>query len=428
MSKVLDRLLAASLNQQRWLAFLLGLFTGLFITLVVWPSQTAVVRFDDPYGFATMGRSIAEGRGMTQLEHPELPTLRRAPLYPGFIALLYLIGGPHTILVQIAQCFLVGGTCLLAFEIGRLVFSPGTGLVATVLCAFHPMVLRYVPDIQVECFLTFMTTLMVWRGVRFVQNPSIVNGALVGAAGALAALIKGVVVVVPPIFAAFWLIQRLRAKERFQLRAFVPLIAMALAMCVVIFPWTARNYNVTGGKFVLISVNAGGEFMRGFVFAQPKYFLLQKLPYTDGELEANQMQADGFAELGLVWGRDEAETEMISSRLAKEKLRAEPFAVIPKFAVAFFMFWYVLAGKANSVLVAVLAVMAWALAFVGFRRARSEGIATWPLFLPIVTTNVMYALILALGRYSAPLIPTLIVLASFGIVTLWERRRVNARA
>lgn len=428
MSQLVARLGSASLKQQRWFAFLLGLFAGLFITLVVWPNQSAVLRFDDPYGFATMGRSIAEGRGMTQLEHPELPTLRRAPLYPGFIAVLYLLGGPHAILVQIAQCFLVGGTCLLAFEIGRLVFAPRVGLVATVLCAFHPMVLRYVPDIQVECFLTFMTTLMVWRGVRFVQNPTIVNGALVGAAGALAALIKGVVVVVPPVFALFWLVHRLRSKEGFQLRAFVPLVAMALAMCVVIFPWTARNYGVTGGKFVLISINAGGEFMRGYVFAQPKYFLLQKLPYTDGENEANQMQADGHAARGSVWGRDELQTDAVSGAIAKEKLSAEPFSVIPKFAVAFFMFWYVLAGKANSVLVAFLAVVAWALALVGWRRARSEGIATWPLFLPILATNAMYALILALGRYSAPVIPTLLVLSSFGIVTLWDRKRVSAPA
>jgi hypothetical protein len=196
---------------------------------------------------------------------------------------------------------------------------------------------------------------------------------------------------------------------------------MGVAMALVIFPWTARNYAVTGGHFVLISSNAGGEFLRGYVFAQPKYFLLEKGPYVDGENEANQMETDLFAAKGLVWNKDETETELVLNASAKEKFHSEPVAFVRKFVIGIFTFWYVLTSRANSVLVGAIALVSWILALVGARAARREGKETWPLFLPILTINLLYASILALGRYSAPCIPTLTVLAASGLVVLLKR-------
>lgn len=407
-----------NLKRPRLFVFVLALAAALLVTLVIWPQQNAVTRFEDPYSFSFLGRSLAEGHGFPQLTHPELPTMRRAPLYPGVIALLYLVGGPHTILVRLLQCFLAAGTATLAFAIGRRVFSQEVGLLAGVLCAFHPMVLRYVPDIQVENLLTFLMTLMVWCGVRFVQKPSVGTGIALGAAGALGALVKGVLVVCPPIFAACWLFHQWRRGQRLTL---VPVLAIAATMCVVIFPWTARNYKVTGGHFVLISANAGGEFLRGYVFAQPKYFLLQKTPYVDGENEANQMEIDLFKSKNLVWERDETETERVLSEAAKAKLKADPLAFVRKCVIGLFAFWYELTSRANSLLVGGLALGAWALAIFGWRRARQQNRELWPLFQPILTLNLLYAAILALGRYSAPAIPTLMVLAAWGVFCLLDR-------
>lgn len=395
--------------------FVLALLAALVLTLVIWPHQGAVIRADDPYGFSILGRSIAEGRGFAQLTHPELPTMRRAPLYPAFIALLYFVAGPHTVLVRIAQCFFAAGTAALTFAIGERVFSKPVGLIAGLLCAFHPMVLRYVPDLQVEATLTFFMTLMVWCGVRFVDEPTLKRGFAVGAVGALGALIKGVLVVCPPIFACCWLVQQLKRGKGL---SFGPVVAMAVAMCVVILPWTARNYKVTGGHFVLISTNAGGEFLRGYVFAQPKYYLLQQPPYIVGEQEANQMEIDLFKAKGLVWERDETETETVLSKAAKQKLLSEPGAFVRKCFIGFFAFWYVLTSRLNSLVVGGCALGAWLLAGVGLRHSSLRRRPVWPLIQPILTVNILYATLLALGRYSAPTVPTLMVLAAGGIASL----------
>jgi len=404
--------------------FAVALGISLLVTFVIWKHQGAVIQADDPYGFSLFGQHIAEGRGLVQLTNPSLPTMRRAPLYPGVIAALYVLaGGPNTDLVRLLQCIVAGGTAALTFGIGARMFSRRVGMVAGLLTAVHPMVLRYVPDLQVECLLTFFMTLMVWSGVRFIEKPTLAWGAAVGAAGALGALVKGVLVISPPIFAICYLVRQIARKEPFPWR--IPsLAAMALAMCVVILPWTARNYQVSG-QFVLISTNAGGEFLRGYVFAQPKYFLLQQRPYVDGELEANQMEIDLFAAQGLVWEKDEAETERVLNKAAKEKFLAEPGAFVRKFFIQIFTFWYELTSRTNSAVVGGMALVAWILALFGWRRARSEQRPFWPLLQPILTLNVLCAVLLALGRYSAPTIPTLMVLATFGLFTLMER--LNAR-
>jgi len=416
MLKALERL-ANRLPRPHLVIFAVGLLASLLVTFVIWQHQSAVIRADDPYFFSLLGKHIAEGRGLAQITDPSLPTMRRAPVYPGLIALLYSLGGVNTNLVRLLQCFVSGATAALAYGIGARTFSKSAGLLAGVATAFHPMILRYVPDLQVECLLTFFMTLMVWCGVRFIHKPSLPWGAAVGGAGALGSLVKGVLVLGPPVFAVWFLVSQWRRKRPIH---FPSLVAMALAMCVVIFPWTARNYQVSN-QFVLISTNAGGEFLRGYVFAQPKYYLLQQRPYVEGELEANQMEIDLFAAQGLVWERDEAETERVLSKAAKEKLVAEPGAFVRKCFIGMLTFWYELTNRPNSALVGSLALGAWVLALIGWRSHRAEDRPLWPLVVPIVTLNLLCATLLALGRYSAPTIPTLMVLASGGLVALLQR-------
>jgi 4-amino-4-deoxy-L-arabinose transferase-like glycosyltransferase len=388
---------------------------ALFSVFVVWRAQTAVNQAQDIYRFAEMGRSIAEGHGLAYGNGA--PTMRRAPLYPGLIALLYLVFGVHPVVILVAQCLLAAGTCLLAFEIGQRVFSPNSGYLAAALTALHPMIMRYVPDIQVEVTLTFLYTLSVFCAVRFYFKPSGWNGFAFGVASALAALVKGVALPFPVLFVGAYLVYRLlKRREQPFLPAIPATMAVFLAMAVVILPWTYRNYQLTGGRFVLISSNAGGEFLRGYVFAQPKYFLLQQGPYVEGENEANNMQRELFKSQGLVWERDETETEQVQNLAAKKQLASDPIGFVRKFAIGWFAFWYLVTSRTNSLVVGSLALAAWLLTLIGVLRMRSraERHPFWVLLVPIFALNGLYAAVLALGRYSAPCIPTLMVLAAWG--------------
>jgi 4-amino-4-deoxy-L-arabinose transferase-like glycosyltransferase len=389
----------------------------------LWGNQALVDQTNDLYQFAELGQNIASGQGLRYNDGPL--TIRRAPLYPALIAGLYLIFGAKPVVIQIVQALLAAGTALLAFEIGLRVFNLRTGLLAAIATGLHPMVLRYIPDIQVETFFTFLYTLAIYWSVRLVQEENLWHGFWFGVSSAAASMVKGVALPFPALFivAYFWWLYS-KDGSRF-IQGWRPIAAMLIAMALFILPWTYRNYQVTG-KFVLISGNASGELLRGFVFAQPRYYLLTDRAYHDGELEANQMQIDLFNSKGLVWQRDETETEMVQNAAAREKIWDFPGAYIKKCIIGFFMFWYVVTTKANSLLVGGLALAGWTLAFVGMYRARGQPHQFWLLLLPILSMNLVYAAVLALGRYSAPCIPALMVLAAFGVNTLLPLRWLAA--
>jgi hypothetical protein len=61
------------------------------------------------------------------------------------------------------------------------------------------------------------------------------------------------------------------------------------------------------------------------------------------------------------------------------------------------------------------------LALVGARRGWLEGRPVWLFLAPALHLNLLLAALLALGRYSAPIIPSLMVLSAFGVDTLRTR-------
>ena len=404
-----------------------ALTIGLLTVFVFWHKQGLVDQTNDLYKFAEFGQNIALGNGFNYNNGP--PTIRRAPLYPALIALLYVIFGFKPMVIQIFQAVLAAGTTLLTLEIGRRVFNLRTGLLAAIATGLHPMVLRYVPDIQVETLLTFLYTLAIYWSVRLAERATLSHGVWFGLCSAAAAMVKPVALPYPALFVVAYLARRyLTSAERSSAPAgWLPVAGVLVAMGLVILPWTYRNYTVTG-RFVLISGNASGELLRGYVFAQPRYYLLQDRAYTEGENEANEMQIQLFRSQGLTWDRDEAETERVQNVAAMQKLWSAPGAYLKKCFIAFFMFWYVVTTKVNSLLVGGLALAGWTLAFVGMYRARGKAYQFWLLVLPIVSMNLIYAAILALGRYSAPCIPSLMVLAAFGVDSLLPQRHTTPKA
>ena len=99
-----------------------------------------------------------------------------------------------------------------------------------------------------------------------------------------------------------------------------------------------------------------------------------------------------------------------------------PLATLRKIAVGMFTFWYQMTGRLTSLVAAAIAATTWLLALTGRRRARAESKPSWLLWLPIVSMNVVVALLCSLGRYSMPVVPCLMVLAAFGVDTLLVRR------
>jgi 4-amino-4-deoxy-L-arabinose transferase-like glycosyltransferase len=409
------------------IAFGAGLFTSLMMIFVVFRAQHLVANAPDPYRFASMAHSLLQGNGFAGYGSV---LDRRGPLYPTFIALVFLVTGEHPVALQIAQAFLVAGICAIAFDMGRRLYNVRTGLIAGLLCAVHPALLRYVADFHLETLLMFLTTVTIWRSVVFLGKPDIRNGVLMGVCAALAALTKPVVLLYPVAFAVAcvlreWKSTKESAAPRVEQRFFTrwaPIMAILAALGAVILPWTYRNYRVSG-HVVLITTGVGDALVRGQIFSKPDYALLRLPPYTYAENECNVRLQAICAEAGIVCGRDDVETDRALSRAAKSSIAANPLGFVRKFVVQLFTFWYEMTTPTTSLVAGATALVLWILALIGWRRARKEGRLSWPLFLPIFCLNLPLAALLALGRYSVPILPALTTLAAFGADTLLDRYR-----
>jgi 4-amino-4-deoxy-L-arabinose transferase-like glycosyltransferase len=397
----------------RYMAIIAGVAIAAALVMVfgVFGQQGLVDNAGDPYAYGQIARGFVD-HGFTIL------TRRHASLYPEWIAVIYRLGGSNSTVV-ILQCLLHAATCLIVYSLGRRLFNERTGLLAALACALHPMLLRYVPDLHMETLLTFACTLTLWLVVRFYSQPTVQNGILLGFFGMLTVLTKGVML---PFLGIFGMICGLMALRRKSVKEVMAVAAMFLTMAVVLAPWTYRNYQVTGGRFVLLTPGSSDSFLRGYVFTRMEFATLQKPPYTDAENEVNAWFQKIASDNGIVWGKDEVADEVNNKRVVKEMIATQPLDTVRKVFVGLFTFWYEMTSLKTSLVPAVLAIGGWVFAFIGLKRARREGRITWLIWLPIVVMNVFVALLIPLGRYSVPIIPCLMILAAFGLDTLLGRR------
>jgi len=438
--------------------FLFGSLVAALYAFFIYPHQKMIDPTIDVNGFGQLGRHIAAGDGFS-LGYG--PTIRRAPLYPALVALLLTLFGHTGPDAQVyrpviaVQCLIVGLSCVTAWTLARKLFGTRTGMVAGVICALTPQTLRYVGMTEVETLMGLLIALMALTGLNLYRAPTSGNGALFGLAVAAATLTKPVALLYPFVFLALaWWRWRKRAlhtsKAEARDRPFTaPLRASAAALGVFILcllPWSLRNWIVTEGRFKGISSNAPGEFLRGYVNAQPKYYLLRQdfgsadpsimmwdweaNLYEDALLQRHGMSFFSVERFGPNGEKRpmearialELKKDAIESAEVKRRLREEPLGFLRKFGIQLFTFWYIVNTRKMSLVVGGFALAALGLAAFGWLRARRNGIETFPAIAVVAYFHLLYAAILAFARYSMPVFPTLLALSAYGLTQLVRRR------
>jgi hypothetical protein len=327
-----------------------------------------------------------------------------------------------------------------------------------VLSAFIPQSLRYLGQTEVEAVTTLFIALLAYTGLRLVERPGLVNGALFGLTAAAATLTKPVTQFYPLLFfAVAWLVWYL-ARRRQAAAPFRSMLAATLAalLCfsLPIAPWIMRNRALTDGAFSGISSNAPAEALRGYIAVKPEYVLLQK-DFGAWDPEANDYEEAILAPYGVPFYRvnapESGRVEIVppmpagvsSARLEAEKDRIEaaelsrmlfsqPVEFVKKVGIQLVTFWYLVVDRKQSLIVGVSALALLAMVVLGTRVGLRKGVPVWPVLAIAIYLNLVYASTLAMARYSMPLYPTLMVLAAAGVFSLvpllagawpWRRKR-----
>lgn len=226
------------------------------------------------------------------------PTAFRAPVYPLFLAIIYLISGKgNLIAVAVCQALLGAASVWLIARIAFLLWRNfWCVLFAGGIASLYPAFVFQTPLILTEVLHRFLQLLFLFVLLKAIKQKSISLMFFAGLLAGISILSKSVLLITFPLLCIWvWLVFRsTRILRRWGLGGF------ALGALLVLTPWTTRNFLVSG-KFIPVSTNFPITFAQGvtrFSFYTNKWFgSAQCMPVEDDFLHLTQLRYyDGIKE------------------------------------------------------------------------------------------------------------------------------------
>lgn len=380
--------------------------------------------FVDSVDYLAAARMIVE-----QGRYPDVGTLPffRAPLYPGFIALIWSIvpGGIAAIkIVQIAifaaSAFVVSRTAAAIAKNEWTAFAAGT------IFAVNPFFAYEAAAIQTECLQIFLLATAFYFTVRLLmaEELKLAQAVPLGVVLGLASLNKPSVLGATVVLAAvIWLFKRKVANSRL-----VPVATVAVALTTIL-PWSMYVYQ-TKGEFFLVNDAGGYNSWSGNLPSSVEYYETTFANSADasawGEQNAQQQIAEwestvGYANLTL------KQREALWASKAFENMSAQPAAIAKLWGYKLASFWKPFLSSSiyspqTVLLSAAVMVPLFAFGFMGLmqtiRNSETSSVGWMFVGIALFATVVHVALVSNL-RLRLPYIdPMLTVLAGVSVYEL----------
>jgi len=177
----------------------------------------------------------------------------KAPLYPIFIGIIYSIFGDGPWIVRIVQTTLGSFSSLLTFLLGIRLFNKKVGIVAGFITAFYSVLIIYDAQLLVPTLVIFLNLLGVYLIVIGMQSKRLLMFFLGGILLGLSAIARPTILlfIVAALILLIWIYYR--KSHQLNLKS---IILFALGVILAIAPVTVRNY-VKSGEVVLIGAYGG---------------------------------------------------------------------------------------------------------------------------------------------------------------------------
>ncbi len=363
------------------------------------------------------------------------------PLYSYALATLFALFGEDYYLVRFVQAAIGTAVCVLICLLGRRVFSPSVGLLAAGMAAAYGPFIYFEGELLPAGLAVFLNLLLLltllWaaRGDRI--TPWFLSGIVLGLSGLTVA---NVFLFAPVVF--LWALYFLPTPgasgndgslwSRLRHPRLVPLAVFALGILLVVAPVTVRN-RVVGGEWVLVSYNAGVNF---YIGTNPEYD--ETVRIRPGREWLDLVNAPE-TEAGIT-GRSESSLYHFGE--AWEFVKEDPLAYVSLLLRKVHLFWRgdeiprnldAYYARDHST---VLTVLLWKsglafpfgliapLALLGVVRLLASPSRKSPAASLILLFTVTYfaSVVLFFERYRLPVVPLLLLLAAFAILSLLRQR------
>ena len=351
-------------------------------------------------------------------------TLYFNPLYPFFLAFIYLIFGHHLVAVGIIQALLDSVTCLLVYFISVKTFRDQVaGLLGSFLYAGYGLMIFYTGIMIGSTLATFLFVSSACLLLLAKEKKRGLPWFLAGVTYGIGCLLRPNVLFILP-FLIFWIAAGAEKGDKFTGK--LSRLAFILAgILLIILPFSLRNYVITG-HFSLPFGNGGFNFYVGnHPGAEGTYTYLRGISNSPaGQIKSSVIQAR--RELGSEVGLPQASAYWF--RRGIDFIKDYPFEYLVLLGRKFLLFWnareigqnidYNFSRRFAPLLrlplfsFGVVAPFAW-LGFVLALRGKRPGITLPVLFVFAYMGSVIFFFVSA--RYRLPAVPFIIIFAAYGV-------------
>ncbi len=412
------------------------ILAGLLLRLLL-----IVVRFDefadDRDAYLGIANNLLQGAGFST-SGTDHPTAFRPPLYPMLLA--FSTGLFGTIGIAILHLLTGGVTIRATVKLGERLGLKEGALLAGLLVAVDPILLRYTTLPMTEVTFAALTTMLLWLWSRTDKQPAWSAYLLTGFAFGIAALCRPSLLPMLPVLWVLYLLNDLTNFHRAEriIKSTLCIVLVGVAAIITMLPWGVRNLAVFG-HFKLTTTHGGYTLLLG---NNPVFYdavVRQPLGTTWGDYATEDARSQTswinqlnqhLDERGLVseFDRDRSQYDM-----ALKNIQAEPLMFLKASLLREIRFWSPVpigpqARSMNRFIywgTAVFYLTVYLFAFAGviyvLRQPASKRNKCLPVLAIIITFSVVHSLYWSNARMRAPLIPVIALLAAYGL----ENRRLK---
>lgn len=236
-----------------WLAFIFVLALGLRLAYNL-TIERGYVPLHDAAEYNNMALHLLNEHCLCI--YPHIPTTVRPPLYPLFMAGVYLVSGYDPFHARLALSVVGACTCLLVAGIARILLGRRVGVVAGLIAATYPQLLIWDAFLYSESFAIFFFALCCYLAMRLEKRHTWRAWFSVGLIFGLAALARpnGIYALLAVMIVVALAVARRETTWR---QGTLHTAALTIGCIVALSPWIARNAIVTGGSFVPFTTVSG---------------------------------------------------------------------------------------------------------------------------------------------------------------------------
>ncbi len=409
----------------------MGVVEALIILFVVpgftqlFPELYNINHFPD--GYDKLASNLVAGNGY-RFFPDTAETLLRTPGYPLFLAFVFYFFPDNLVAVQIANLVLtLAAAWLVALLTQRFTSSKPAAIFASLSFLFHPAIVASQSRGGVAALFYLVTTGFVLILCKAFESQKPLDFIFAGLLLGLATTVKSTTI----LFPAFLFLCILLTKNwRESVPLWTPrLIVMSVTMFVVLAPWIARNYSLVD-RFVPTMAVAGTSATHGLYACKNFSFNInmgQQYNEAAEQLQglAKQLELHHRSKFFQYFYKteDEVRFNQYLLRTVYDEYRRSPLLLAECSLKNAFNFWFSGRTWTSTILNVCIQVPFLLLSFLGMFFCVQHGY--FKLMVPILAFATYFYLVhlplIALARYSVPLIPLLAIFCGIAIDELRMR-------